>query len=82
MYETEDMQMALYLKKYDKKESGFKTKYNLPAYKWGRLSPEKSLSLCIFHCPTRHAFCIDVYIDIKNLHPAIISNLCRLDGVL
>ena len=81
IYETENIQMSLYLKKYDKKECVFKVKYNLPAHKWGRINPEKSLSLCIFHRPTRHAFCIEIYIDIDmyNAHPAIISNLCRLN---
>ena len=83
VYDNENMQMELYLKKYDKKEKVFKVKYNLPAHKWGRIFPEKSLSLCVFHRPTRHAYCKDKYIDIdmKNAHPVIVKSLCELNDI-
>ena len=83
VYDNENTQMELYLKKFDKKEKVFKVKYNLPAHKWGRISPEKSLSLCVFHRPTRHAYCKGKYIDIdfKNAHPVIIYNICMLNGL-
>jgi len=82
-YENESQQMELYLKKYDKKEGVFKVRYNLPAHKWGRISPEKSLSLCVFHRPTRHAYCKGTYIDIdfKNCHPVIVKNICLLNDI-
>ena len=82
-YDNEQQQMELYIKKYDKKEGVFKTKFNLPVHKWGRINPEKSLSLCVFHRPTRHAYCKGIYIDIdmKNAHPVIIMNLCLLNNI-
>jgi len=82
-YDNENQQMELYLKKYDKKEGAFKVKYNLPAHKWGRINPEKSLSLCVFHRPTRHAYCQGIYIDIdmKNAHPVIVKNICLLNNI-
>ena len=74
-YDNENQQMELYLKKYDKKEAVFKVKYNLPVHKWGRINPEKSLSLCVFHRPTRHAYCKGVYIDIdkKTVTPLLLK---------
>ena len=82
-YDNENQQMELYLKKYDKKEGVFKVKYNLPAHKWGRINPEKSLSLCVFHRPTRHAYCNGTYIDIdmKNAHPVVVKNICLLNDI-
>ena len=49
----------------------------------GRIYPEKLLFLCLLHRRTRHAFCINAYIniDMKNAHPAVISNICYLNGV-
>ena len=82
-YDNENKQMELYLKKYDKKNDVFNVKYSLPAHKWGRVSPEKSLSLCVFHRPTRHAYCKGIYIDIdvKNCHPVVIKNICQLNDI-
>jgi hypothetical protein len=82
-YDNENKQIELYLAKYDEKESVFKVKYNLPEHKWGRIFPEKSLSLCVFHRPTRHAFCKGSYIDIdmKNAHPNIVKNICLLNNI-
>ena len=82
-YDNENKQMELYLKKYDKKNEVFNVKYSLPAHKWGRVIPEKSLSLSVFHRPTRHAYCKGIYIDIdmKNAHPVVIKNICQLNDI-
>ena len=82
-YDNEEQQMGEYLKNYDKFAKVFKVKYVIPAHKWGRINPDKSLALCVFHRPTRHAYCKGVYIDIdmKNAHPVIIKNICKLNGV-
>ena len=75
--------MQLYFKKYDKKKGAFPVKYKLPDHKWVRIFPEKSLSLCLFHRPTRHAYCKGRYIDIdmKNAHPVIIKSICDLNDI-
>lgn len=82
-YDNENQQMELYLKKYDKKKQAFAVKYKLPEHKWGRIFPDKSLSLCVFHRPTRHAYAKEIYIDIdmKNAHPVIVQSICNLNGI-
>lgn len=82
-YDNEETQMTEYLNNFDKKTNVFKVKYALPTHKWGRLNPEKSLSLCVFHRPTRHAYCKGIYVDIdmKNAHPVFIKNLCESNGI-
>ena len=77
VYDNENQQMEHYLNKYDKKGDVFNVKYKLPTHKWGRIYPKKSLSLSVFHRPTRHAYCKGIYIDIdiKNAHPVIIKKL-------
>jgi hypothetical protein len=81
-YENEQQQITLYLSKYDKKKQLFKVKYSLPPHKWGRISPERALGLSLFHRPTRHAYCENIYIDIdmKNAHPEIIRRVCKLNN--
>ena len=82
-YDNENQQMELYLKKYDKKKHAFAVRYKLPEHKWGRIFPDKSLSLCVFHRPTRHAYCKGIYIDIdmKNAHPVIVKSICDLNEI-
>ena len=82
-FDNEEQQMKEYVKTYDKKAGVFKVKYIIPAHKWGRINPDKSLSLCVFHRPTRHAYCKGIYIDIdmKNAHPVIIKNICELNNI-
>jgi len=82
-YDNEETQMKEYMKNYDKFVKVFKVKYILPAHKWGRINPDKSLSLCVFHRPTRHAYCKGIYIDIdmKNAHPVIIKNICEMNNI-
>lgn len=59
---------------YDKKNKYFKVGHVLPKHHWGRVKPCSYLSLSIFHRPTRHRLCDDIYIDLdmRNCHASII----------
>ena len=78
-YLTELKQMKDYKNLYSKKTETFDVSFELPKHKWGRIIPNKYLSLSIFHRPTRHAFCEDNYIDydMVNCQPKIISEVCK-----
>ena len=39
------------------------TNYYLPCHGWGRIQAQKSLSLSLFHRPSRHSFASEKYID-------------------
>jgi hypothetical protein len=49
-------------------------KYVQKDHGWGRIYADKSLSLSLFHRPSRHAFCKKNYVDIdmENAHPMIL----------
>jgi hypothetical protein len=72
-----------YVKLNNKKEGYFETGYQLSKYKWGRVVPTKYLSLSVFWKQFRHTVCDGIYIDIDmvNAQPAILSEVCRLNGI-
>lgn len=52
--------------------------YNMAVHKWGRINPVGSLSLSLFHRPTRHTFAKDYYVDfdMANAQPSTINQIC------
>ena len=82
-YEGERDQMMNYIDLYDHKKGGFISTFYQPKHMWGRVNPTNYLSLCIFHRPTRHAFCKDTLVDIDmiNAHPMIIASVARQNGI-
>jgi hypothetical protein len=71
-------QLAAYNALYDKHTKGIQTHWTLAKYKWGRITPKKSLSLSVFHRQTRHALALDNYIDLDmvNCQPSILAAHC------
>ena len=59
-------------------------KYFLPNHKWGRIQPDGSLSLSLFHRPTRHTLANKHYVDfdMENCQPQLITQICRLNGII
>ena len=82
MYINEYVQMKSYLKNYDVDKNIFNVKLYLPKHKYGRIQYENHTSLSIFHRPTRHAYCDNIYIDIDivNSMPSILYEICKLNN--
>lgn len=82
MYINEYVQMKSYLKNYDVDKNIFNVKLYLPKHKYGRIQYENHTSLSIFHRPTRHAYCENIYIDIDivNSMPSILYEICKLNN--
>jgi hypothetical protein len=80
-YTTELQHIKEYKNLYNKTEDRFITKFILPNHEWGRIIPINNLSLSIFHRPTRHALCLDNYIDIdiENSIACIIYQMCKIN---
>ena len=57
--------------------------YNMARHKWGRIIPDGSLSLSLFHRPTRHSLCQDHYVDFDmvNAQPSVINQVCLQNGI-
>ena len=81
-YKCEIQQMKCYLNKYDKSNCVFNIRTKLPKHKWGRIQYQDHTSLAIFHRPTRHSYCNDIYIDIDivNSMPSIITEICKINN--
>jgi len=81
-YTTEQEQIKEYKNLYNTLEDRFQTKFILPNHEWGRIIPVNNLSLSIIHRPTRHALCLDNYIDIdiENSIACIIYQMCKLNN--
>lgn len=58
-------------------------KYGLSKHRWGRIQPAGSLSLSLFHRPTRHSLCMDTYVDFDmvNCQPSIVNQVCLQNGI-
>jgi phage/plasmid-associated DNA primase len=82
-FDNEMEQINEYKNKYNKDKKFFETTYKLPTHKWGRITPVGSLSMCIFHRPTRHTFAKGVYVDIDmcNAMPTYIDIICKQNGI-
>jgi P4 family phage/plasmid primase-like protien len=82
MYINEYVQMKSYLKNYDVDKNIFNVKLYLSKHKYGRIQYDANASLSIFHRPTRHAYCENIYIDIDivNSMPSILYEICKLNN--
>jgi len=62
----------------------YNTKYALAKHGWGRICPDKWLSISIFHRPTRHTLCCEKYIDLDmvNAQPQIVNEISKRNGVI
>ena len=75
----------LLIKHYRENLTGDKVavKYKLARHKWGRVQPVGSLSLSLFHRPTRHSLCADYYVDFDmvNAQPSALNQVCLQNGI-
>jgi hypothetical protein len=71
--------MTKYKSLYDMRTKQFRITYHLPKYKFGRVYPERLLSLSFAHRPTRHSLSEDYYIDIDmvNCSITVVNEICR-----
>lgn len=81
-HKTELEQMEKFKDIYNSKLKAFQTAIYLPKHKWGRIQPVNHLSLAVFHRPTRHSLCDDVYVDIDmiNAQPTIVYQIAKANG--
>lgn len=63
-FQTELDQLVKYKDAWNKKNKCFVVAHSLSKHKWGRISPSGSISLSIFHRPTRHGLANEFYIDL------------------
>lgn len=78
-YPDEQTHYRNYIRLYNYEEEYIETKYYLPKHKWGRINPVKSLSMSLFHRPTRHSFANQNYIDfdLKNAQLSVVLELAK-----
>ena len=85
LYEDEQTHYKHYIKniKWQDDEQFVKVEYSHSQHGWGRINANKSLSLSLFHRPTRHAFSADNYIDcdIENCQIQIALEKARKHGL-
>lgn len=86
-YKNEKNLLIAYRKKYKSfktKEGYVPVKYESKGSNYGRVYPDKSLSLCSFRKAIRHTLAKDYYedIDIKNCHPVILLQICQSNGIM
>jgi len=77
---TEQEQIQRFKELYNSDMKCFQTAVVLAKHKWGRVIPANDyLSLSIFHRPTRHSFCDDIYMDIDmiNAQPTILFEIAK-----
>ena len=77
-YDDEQQHIQKYNARLNKKENKIQIKVNFPKHRWGRVKPIDHLSLSVFHRPTRHALCKDIYVDIDmvNASQKIFYEIC------
>ena len=82
-FSTEQDQLNGYKELYMPSKGYYRVQHTLPKHKWGRIIPKGYLSLSVFHRPTRHALCLNDYVDIdmKNAQPQVVYEMCRQDGI-
>lgn len=79
LYDNEHKQILAYMKqKKVNKKNCYNVSQSLPVHKWGRVLPNKYLSLSVMQRKTRHALC-DKYIDIDmiNCHSNIYLHIAK-----
>tara|TARA_R110000787_G_scaffold6613_3_gene22961 strand:- start:41 stop:2581 length:2541 start_codon:yes stop_codon:yes gene_type:complete len=84
-YEDEQTHYKNYIKKmkWVDDEQFVEVNYSHSQHGWGRINANQSLSLSLFHRPTRHAFCTENYIDcdIENCQIQIALEMARQQGI-
>jgi len=82
-YKTELEQIIKFKERYNEKLKSFSVSHHLAKHKWGRVQPSNYLSASIFHRPTRHSLCRELYVDIDmiNAQPTIINEISKLNGI-
>ena len=84
-YEDEQTHYKNYIKKtkWVDSEQFVEVNYSHAQHGWGRINANQSLSLSLFHRPTRHAFCTENYIDcdIENCQIQIALEMARQQGI-
>jgi len=85
LYEDEQTQYKHYIKKikWVDDEQFVDINYSHASHGWGRINANRSLSLSLFHRPTRHAFAKENYIDcdIENCQIQIALEKARKQGL-
>jgi hypothetical protein len=82
-YKNEHELLTNYQKNYITGTNKIKVEYIMARHKWGRVQPIGSLSLSLFHRPTRHSICEDTYedYDMVNCQPSVINQICLQHGI-
>ena len=82
-FQTELDQLVKYKDAWNKKNKCFVVAHSLSKHKWGRISPSGSISLSIFHRPTRHGLANEFYIDLDmvNCQPTIMVEILKQHGI-
>jgi hypothetical protein len=83
-FDNEVTQIQEYRKKFKKSSNVISVKYTLTSPTgYGRVYPEKSLSLCSFRRALRHTLAKNLYadIDIKNCQPVLLEQICVSNGI-
>jgi phage/plasmid-associated DNA primase len=83
LYADEQTHYTNYIKKYDIDDDCIETQYSHTAHGWGRINPAQSLSLSLFHRPSRHSFAKDNYLDFDmvSAQPQMFYELATLEGI-
>lgn len=82
-FQTELDQLIKFKDAWNKKHKCFVVAHCLAKHKWGRVSPSGSISLSIFHRPTRHGLANEFYIDLDmvNCQPTIMTEILKQHGI-
>jgi hypothetical protein len=82
-YKNEQELLINYQKNYIPGSDKIKVEYIMARHRWGRVQPIGSLSLSLFHRPTRHSLCVDNYVDFDmvNCQPSVINQVCLQNGI-
>jgi hypothetical protein len=82
-YKNEQELLINYQRNYIANSNKIKVEYIMARHKWGRVQPIGSLSLSLFHRPTRHSFCADNYVDydMVNAQPSVINQVCMQHNI-
>lgn len=78
-FQTELEQIIKYKDIWNKKAKCFVVAHHLPKHKWGRVIPSGSVSLSVFHRPTRHGLAQGFYkdLDMVNCQPSIMVEILK-----
>ena len=80
-FENEKQQLQLLRK--NVKNNKLKTVYKMAKYGYGRVYPQKSLSLCSIRKQIRHTLSFHQYVDIDvvNCHPELLLQICESNNI-